>query len=152
MKFKRKKYTDLLKYILFKCYNKPNFGKTVLCSILYFIDFNYYMKYGKLITNETYIKSKKGIEPQHFREVSNDLLSKKQLYLKKEPYYHHIIHRYYLTILPEINFSNNELNIINKTICHLNNNNATTITNYAIKNRLIKVTEIGDEIKFEKNK
>ena len=37
------KYTDLLKYILFKCYNKPNFGKTVLCSILYFIDFTPWM-------------------------------------------------------------------------------------------------------------
>ena len=108
------------------------------------------MNYNKLITNETYIKSKRGIEPQHFREISNELISKNQLYLKKEPYFHHIIHRYYLTTLPNIKFTKKELIIINKTINQLNNNNASTITKYAVKNPLINVTDIGDEIKFEK--
>ena len=83
MKFDRQKYIDLIMYIISQCYNKPHLGKTVLCSILYFIDSNYYELYGQLLTKETYIKSKKGIKPKHFSEVTNELIAKKQLFFKK---------------------------------------------------------------------
>ena len=68
MKFDEDTYIDLLLYILSRSYNKPNIGKTVLCTLLYFIDFNYYEQYGRLLTKETYMKSKKGIKPKHFPE------------------------------------------------------------------------------------
>ena len=148
MNFNQKKYKDLIMYILYKCHNKPNFGKTVLCSMLYFIDYNYYKIYGKLLTNETYIKSKKGIQPKHFYEISSELIRKKQLFLKKEPYYNRTIHKYHLTILPNTKFNSKELRIINSSIKKLSNNNATSITRYARKNPLINVTELGETIDF----
>ena len=92
--------STLIIYILSKGYNKPNLGKTLLCSILYFIDSNYYELYGKLLTDETYIKSKKGIKPKHFQEITQEQIAKKQLFLRKEPYYNRTIHRYYPTIIP----------------------------------------------------
>ena len=61
-------------YILFKCYNKPNIGKTVLCTVMYFIDFNYFELYGTYLTKETYIKSNRGIKPKHFRKITQDLI------------------------------------------------------------------------------
>ena len=113
MRFNREKYIDLIMYILSQCHQKPNFGKTVLCSILYFIDFNYYELYGELLTNETYIKSKRGIRPTHFREISEELISKNYLFFRKEPYYNRTIYRYYLIIIPDLKFSQRELEIIN---------------------------------------
>ncbi|MBE6501971.1 MAG: DUF4065 domain-containing protein [Methanobrevibacter thaueri] len=148
MRFDREKYIDLIMYILSQCHQKPNFGKTVLCSIMYFIDFDYYELYGQLLTNETYIKSKRGIRPTHFREISEELISKKQLFFRKEPYYNRTIYRYYLTIIPDLKFSQRELEIINHSIDKLSNENATTITKYAKKDPPISIAEFGDEIDF----
>lgn len=135
-------------YILSKSANKPNFGKTVLCSIMYFIDFNYYECYGKLMTNETYIKSRRGIKPIHFREVSDELISKNQLFFRKEPYYNRIIYKYYPLIIPNIKFKLKKLDIINYSINKLSNKNATSITRYAIKDPPITIAKLGDEIDF----
>lgn len=148
MRFKREKYIDLLMYVLFKTINKPNFGKTMLCSMLYFIDFNYYELYGELLTNETYIKSKKGIKPIHFREVSQYLIDNKQLFFRKEPYYSRFIHRYYPLIIPNVKFSQRELEIIDYSINKLIHNNASSITRYAIKDPPIIVADLDEEIDF----
>lgn len=135
-------------YILFQCSNKPNFGKTVLCSILYFIDFGYYELYGELLTNETYIKSKRGIKPKHFTEISQDLISKRLLFLQKEAYYARTIHRYYPTVIPTHRFSEKELNVINLIINNLSNNNASSITKYVINDPPIIIADFGEDIDF----
>ena len=135
-------------YIISQCHQKPNFGKTVLCSILYFIDFNYYEVYGELLTNETYIKSKRGIRPLHFREISEELISRNYLFFRKEPYYNRTIYRYYLIIIPNLRFSEKELEIINYSISRLSDENATTITKYAKNDPPISIADFGDEIDF----
>ncbi|WP_295589424.1 type II toxin-antitoxin system antitoxin SocA domain-containing protein [uncultured Methanobrevibacter sp.] len=148
MQLNREKYIDVIMYILARCCNKPNLGKTVLCSILYFIDSNYYELYGKLLTKETYVKSKRGIKPTHFKEVTEDLISSKKLFLRKEPYYHRTIHRYYLTIIPSIKFSREELEIIDFSINALCNNNASTIMKYAIKDPPLMIADFGENIDY----
>ncbi len=148
MRLKREKYIDLILYILSQTCTKPNFGKTVLCSILYFIDFNYYELYSELLTNETYIKSKRGIRPIHFREISQELISKNYIFFRKEPYYNRTIHKFYPTIIPNVKFNKKELKLINYCINKLSNNNASSITKYAIKDPPINVANFGDEIDF----
>ena len=148
MNFDKDTYIKLIIYILSKCYNKPNLGKTVLCNILYFIDFNYYELYGTLLTKETYIKSKKGIKPKHFLEVTQDLISKKQLFLRKEPYYNRTIHRYYLTIIPQAKFDKKEQELIDSCINRFSNHNATSIGKYTRKDPPIIIAGLGDEIDF----
>lgn len=152
MKINEKKYIDLIMYILFKSMNKPNLGKTVLCTVMYFIDFDFYERYGRFLTNETYIKSKRGIKPKHFRKVTEDLIAKKQLFMRKETYYNKTIHRYYLTIIPSLNFAQEELVVINSCIETLTDNNATTITKYAFKNKALINTKFNEEIKYTANK
>lgn len=39
------KFKEVLLYVLGKVGSKPNVGETVLCKLLYFIDFDYYEKY-----------------------------------------------------------------------------------------------------------
>ena len=135
-------------YVLYKSCHKPNFGKTVLCSILYFIDFNYYELYGELLTNETYIKSKRGIKPLHFREISRDLISKKKLFFRKEPYYNRLIHKYYPLVIPNVKFNPEELDIINYALKRLSNENAHQITKYAINDPPIMIADINEKIDF----
>ena len=146
MNFDKDTYIRLIIYILSKCYNKPHVGKTVLCSILYFIDFSYYKKYGTLLTKETYIKSKKGIKPKHFIEVTQDLIDKNKLFLRKEPYYNRTIHRYYLTIIPQAKFSEKELEIINLNINKLINHNASSIAKYIRNDPPFSIADLGENI------
>ncbi|WP_405303935.1 type II toxin-antitoxin system antitoxin SocA domain-containing protein [Methanobrevibacter sp.] len=146
MNFDKETYTKLIIYILSKCYNKPHIGKTMLCSILYFIDFNYYEIYGTLLTKETYIKSKKGIKPKHFIEVTQDLIDKNKLFLRKEPYYNRTIHRYYLTIIPQAKFSEKELEIINLNINKLINHNASSIAKYIRNDAPFSIADLGENI------
>ncbi|WP_407415563.1 type II toxin-antitoxin system antitoxin SocA domain-containing protein [Methanobrevibacter sp.] len=152
MQFDREKYIDLLMYVLSKSYNKPHFGKTVLCTILYLVDFNYYNKYGRFLTHETYIKSKKGIKPKHFKEISEELIAKKHIFLRKESYYHRTIHRYYLIIIPTVQFNKKEHEIIDLTINKLVNNNAYSITKYVKNNHPVIKTEFGEKINYMDNK
>lgn len=118
----------------------------MLCSILYFIDFNYYEIYGTLLTKETYIKSKKGIKPKHFIEVTQDLIDKNKLFLRKEPYYNRTIHRYYLTIIPQAKFSEKELEIINLNINKLINHNASSIAKYIRNDAPFSIADLGENI------
>lgn len=148
MRFDSEKYIDLIMYILFKACNKPSFGKTVLCSIMYFIDFNHYELYGELLTNETYIKSKRGIRPLHFRQVSQYLIDNRQLFFRKEPYYNRTIHKYYPLVIPNVRFGKKELEIIDYWIDKLGNNNAYSITRYAIRDPPIIIADFGEEIDF----
>ena len=136
-------------YILFKCSNKPNLGKTVLCTVMYFIDFNYYEIYSKFLTKETYIKSKRGIKPKHFKKITEDLIAKKELFMRKEPYYNRTIHRYYPTVIPTLEFTTNELQVIDSCIESLTDNNASTITQYAWKDKPLIKTQMNEEINYE---
>ena len=146
MHFEKETYIDLLLYILSKCYNRPNIGKTVICTLLYFIDFNYYEVYGTLLTKETYIKSKKGIKPKHFHEVTEDLIERNKLFLRKEPYYNRTIHRYYLTVIPQVKFSERELEIIDLSIEKLIGHNATSISKYTRHDPPFSIAKLGDKI------
>ena len=122
MRINEEKYINLIMYILFKCLNKPNLGKTVLCTVMYFIDFNYYELYGDFLTKETYIKSRKGIKPKHFKEITQSI--------------------------PSLKFTPQELRVINSSIRKLSDSNATSITRFAWHDKPLVNTELGDEINY----
>ncbi len=143
MRFDREKYIDLIMYILFKASYKPTFGKTVLCSILYFIDFNYYEQYGRLLTKETYMKSKKGIKPKHFSRITQELIDRNQLFLRKEPYYNRTIHRYRLAIIPQVKFDSDAAAIVDSSLEKLSHNNATSISKYARNDPPCHIARLG---------
>lgn len=48
---------------------RPNVGETVLFKFFYFIDFNYYEKYGEQIIGATYIKNERGTMPMEFQGI-----------------------------------------------------------------------------------
>lgn len=64
------KFKALISYIINRCKNK-NVGKTVICKLVYFSDFNHYEIYEKPITNETYIKFERDPLSKHFLDSIN---------------------------------------------------------------------------------
>ena len=148
MKFDKEKYVKLIMYVLARCYNKPNVGKTVLCSLMYFIDFSHYESNGRYLTKESYVKSKKGIKPKHFKDITHELISEKQLFLRKEEYYHRTLHRYYPLIIPTVDFDENELKIIDPIIDKLSDYNALSITKYANKDPPLLLADFGDTLDY----
>ena len=152
MDLKKEKYIKIILYIISRCTHKENLGKTVISVLLYFIDFNYYERYGKFLTQETYIKSKKGIKPKHFQEISEELIARKQLFLRRESYYHRTIHRYYLIIIPTVQFTKREHEIIDSTISKLVDSNAHAITKHVKNNPPVIKTEFGENINYTSNK
>jgi len=58
------KFKQVFLYILNKCAQKPNIGKTVLNKLLYFADFNHYEKYFESITGVEYVKLPKWPAPK----------------------------------------------------------------------------------------
>lgn len=148
MHFNKKEYEKLFNYILTHSYDKPHVGKTVITTTLYFIDFNYYEAYGKSLTKETYQKHKKGINPKHFTKITEKLIEKNKIYLRKKAYYHTTLYKYYLTEIPDIKFSNKKINIIDTSINHLITKNATTIMKYASKDPPYKNTNFNNEIDY----
>ncbi len=148
MYFDKKEYTKLLNYILSNCYDKPHVGKTVITTTLYFIDFNYYEAYGESLTNESYLKTKKGIKPKHFIKITEELIEKNKIHFRKIPYYHTTLYKYYLTEIPAIKFSNKKTNIINASMKHLITKNATAILKYASKDPPYRNTNFNEEIDY----
>ena len=97
MKFNKEKFIAVLSYIVSRCENKSNVGKTVICKLLYFSDFNFYELYEKAITNETYIKFERGPFPDHFKSITDEMINKGDLIISKQPYHGDTtIHKYYL--------------------------------------------------------
>ncbi|MBE6505583.1 MAG: DUF4065 domain-containing protein [Methanobrevibacter millerae] len=148
MAFKKNEYTKLLSYILSNCYDKPHVGKTVIITALYFTDFNYYELYGKSLTKETYLKSKKGIQPKHFNKVTEELIERKKIFFRKEPYYHTTLHKYYLKEIPNIKYPEKKRNIINTSIRYLITRNATSLLKYVSNDPPFKNTDYNQEIDY----
>ena len=148
MHFNKHEYTKLLTYILSNCYDKPQVGKTVIATALYFTDFNYYELYGEPLTKETYVKSKKGIQPIHFNKVTEELIERKKIYFRKEAYYHTTLHKYYLNKIPNIKYPQKKRNIINTSIMYLITKNATSLLKYVSKDPPFKNTDFNQEIDY----
>ena len=133
MEFNEDKFKAVLLYIINRCENKTNVGKTLICKLLYFSDFNYYEIYEESITNETYLKFERGPYPDHIDDVLNKMIENKEVIFKKEPYYNGTtIHKYYLTNVPDLSLLNTkELSVINNVIDKISDFSANEASNYS---------------------
>lgn len=73
------KLSEMMHYIIAKCQDNGDFGKTVLWKLLYFSDFNYYKNNFEGISNEEYHKIDFGPAPKHFDRVLNKLITAKKV-------------------------------------------------------------------------
>ena len=78
------KFEQVFRYVLSKVGGKPNVGETVLHKLMYFIDFDYFEKYGEPLTGITYKKNQHG--PTFDLSLLNNLKKKKLITLVENSY------------------------------------------------------------------
>ena len=150
MQFNFEKFKKLISYIISRCEHKKDAGKTVIVKLAYFSDFNFYEKYERSITGETYLKYERGPYPTHINDLLNDMLSNNELTLKKIPHKGRDLHKYSLTNSPDITcFTPEELGVINETIDKLGDLTATQISKYSHGDMPWLAAEDNEELDYE---
>lgn len=146
-KFNEVKFSEILHYIISKTSNKYNFGKVKLYKTLYFADFNFFEKYEKLITNETYIKIKFGPAPKHFDSVIKKLKENKMI--KEEIKYFNDnkkLNSFISLKEPKINLTFEEKQEIDTAIDLVSSMSATQISAYSHDDTPWKVSKLGEDL------
>lgn len=96
IELKPKKLRQVLLYISEQVGAKPNVGETVINKLLYFIDFDYYEKYGKSITGLSYIRNHYG-PTAHMPTISStveQMVKSGELAVVETPYFKHRQRKY----------------------------------------------------------
>ena len=149
-KLNKEKFKAVLSYIINRCENKPNVGKTLICKLLYFSDFNHYEIYEKSITDETYLKYEHGPFPSRINEILDEMIDEGSVEMRLEPYYTNTQNHYYLNNVPDLSLLNtDELRVINSVIDKISDWNARKASNYSHGDLPWKIAEDNDELDYE---
>ena len=146
----KEKFKAVLSYIISRCESKPNVGKTLLCKLLYFSDFNFYEIYEESITDETYLKYERGPFPYHIDEIIDEMIEENVVEMRKEPYFNTTIHKHYLKQTPDLSLLNtNELRVINDVIDRIGDYSAKDASNYSHGDMPWMIAEDSDILDYE---
>lgn len=148
---KIQKFKEILLYILAKIGARPNIGETVLYKLLYFIDFDYYEKYGKKLIGATYIKNHYGPTPVEFKKITEQMEKEKSLEKIKSRYFQYQQRKYLplkdsdLSILTA-----QEKEFIDKTLERLADKNARQLSDYSHGDHPWQATPEGQIIDYNR--
>lgn len=144
------KFKTVLSYIISRCESKPNVGKTLICKLLYFSDFNYYEIYEKSITDETYLKFEHGPFPSHINDVLDEMIDNDVIEMKLERYNDFTQKHYYLKKAPDLSLlSTDELRVINEVIDKISNWSARKASRYSHGDMPWMIAEDNEELDYE---
>jgi len=144
------KFKEVLLYVLGKIGSKPNVGESVLCKLLYFIDFDYYEKYEEQLIGATYIKNRYGPTPKELIKIIDEMQAKKEI-IKVENKYFQLTQRKYLPLrTPDLSkLKATELKLIDSVLEKLSDMNASRIKEYSHHDVPWLTTENGEIIDYE---
>lgn len=143
-KFDKEKFKSVLHYIINKISNKTNVGKTVLFKILYFADFNFYEKFERLITNETYKKIEFGPAPIDFELVVSELIKESKVELIEKNINNFIQYKYISSDEPKFNLNSDELIEIDNAINIIGSMDGRRASAYSHEDTPWKVSEMNE--------
>ncbi len=130
------KVREVLLYVINKIGAKPNVGETVIYKLLYFIDFDFYEKYGKSITGLTYVRNHFGPTPAAatFSSVVEAMKSANELEVVTTAYFNHLQKKYLPTVRPTLDrLSALELKHIDEELERLADKSATELSDMSHK-------------------
>ncbi len=146
------KLRQVLLYISEKVGAKPNVGATVINKLLYFIDFDYYEKYGKSVTGLTYIRNHFG-PTAHITTINSviECMQKdEELDVVETDYFKHKQKKYLprkSADLTELNAQ--ELEHINEVLERLGSKKATDLSELSHKDMPWLATKPGEAINYQ---
>ncbi|HSX33136.1 MAG TPA: type II toxin-antitoxin system antitoxin SocA domain-containing protein [Candidatus Saccharimonadales bacterium] len=146
------KLREVLLYMLDKVGAKPNVGETVIYKLLYFIDFDYYEKYGKSITGLTYVRNHYGPTPQArtFTGVVNAMKHAHELEVVETSYFNHLQKKYLPVTKPALeHLSGQELRHVDEVLARLGDKSATELSDLSHKDTPWIVTKNNQPIDYQ---
>ena len=151
------KFKEVLLYILEKVGAKSNVGETVLYKLLYFIDFDYYEKYGQKLIGATYIKNLRGPTPVEFKKIVDDMEKEEEIEKVSSKFFQYEQKKYLPRRAAKLYFLNaQEEKHIDQVLSHLSDLNASQISEYSHRDIPWVVTKEGEiidyDLVFERNK
>lgn len=127
-----KKFKEVLLYVLGQVGAKPNVGESVLCKLMYFIDFDFYEKYEKQLMGAIYIKNHHGPTPAGFTEIIKEMEKKGELSGVINQHYRFQQKKYLPLREPDLNIiTAEEKKHIDWVLARLSNKNAAEMEQYS---------------------
>lgn len=141
---------EVLLYVLDKVGGKPNVGETVLYKLLYFIDMDYYEKYGKSITGLTYIHNTYGPSPvKDFQAVVEDMRAHEELDIVETKFFNNKQKKYLSQVSPQLQVLRaSEIKHIDDELARLGNKTASELSDMSHKDTPWIVTPQGKPIDY----
>lgn len=144
------KFKNVLLYLLDKVGAKPNVGETVLYKLLYFIDFDYYEKYGKSLIGALYIKNHFGPTPVSFKKIVETMQEDDQLDVVSGKFFKYKQRKYMPRVEPNLAGINaQELEHTNDVIQRLGDKTAKELSEYSHKDTPWLATKLGKPIEYQ---
>lgn len=148
--FDLEKFKAVIHYIISKCGQKDNVGRTVLYKLLYFSDFNYYELNEKPITGEKYIKKPRGPVPVHFIEATSQLNDEGKIEIHKKEIINHFRFKYSFNSSPNVDsLSVDELDLIDDVIENLSDLYSKEISEYSHGDFPWRLAKNNKELNYE---
>jgi hypothetical protein len=145
-----KKFEQVLHYIIHRCGNLQNIGKTEIWKILYFSDFDFYELYEEKLTDEDYFKLSEGHSPFHFEKAISILRAGEKIEVKNGKYNTYNKIKYISLQEPKINLlTTTEIRVIDKTINKLSNMIPSQINAYCFKDIPWEVAKDKEKLDYD---
>ncbi len=146
----KEKFKAVLSYIISRCESKPNAGKTLLCKLLYFSDFNFYEIHEESITDETYLKFEHGPLPSHIDDVLDEMRDDEDIEMTFERYCGNVRRHYCLKRSPDLSLLNtDELRVIDEVIDKMGDWNERMSSAYSHGDMPWMIAEDCDVLDYE---
>ena len=144
------KLRETLLYVLNKVGGKPNVGETVLYKLLYFIDMDYYEKYGKSITGLTYIHNTYGPSPvRDFSAVVTDMQAHDELDIVETKFFNNKQKKYLPQTTPNLEkLTAREIKHIDEELARLSDKTASELSDLSHKDTPWIVAKQGKPIDY----
>lgn len=145
-----KKFKQVLLYLLAKTAGKPNVGMTVLYKLLYFIDFDYYEKYGEQLMGLRYMRNTHGPTPKSFAVLVKNMKEKGELEEVQSSYFTYEQRKFLPIKDADLSvLSGRELEMIEDVLARYADKNATELSSLTHEDTPWVASEPGDDLKYE---
>ena len=139
------KFKTMLHYIIS---TSENFKRGVLYKLLYFSDFDYYEKYEKSISGETYIRKRNDPLPVHFKSAVKELTDEKKISEIPEAVINYSKYKYSSLAGPDLNLlTEDELEVIDDAVNRISH--SKEINEYFHGDIAWRLADEGEALKYE---
>jgi len=144
------KFKEVLLYILERVGARPNVGKTVLCKLIYFIDFDFYEKYEEQLVGATYQKEAYGPLPREFTQVVKQMKKDREIQEVPGKYYDREQIKYLPLRKPNLRLLKaHEIEMIDDVISRHAGKSATEISEFSHRDIPWKAGEMHEDLEYE---